>query len=450
MNLDEQQALLLMQEVFAHTGQDFFNLIVERLAEFFQVETCLISLRGEKDSIVSTLAMYSHGHLLDNIEYSLKGTPCEEAFEKRFTIYPKDVYKSFPDDDFLCSAQSYLGHCIRNVEDSSLGLLILVSSKPYQLCSNTEAVLRLFSQRIASELERIQNLHELKLLTSELHAAKIQAEEASRLKSVFLANMSHEIRSPMNVVLGFSELLQRQSLNEKSASYVQNICDSGNSLLGIINDILDLSKIEAGKLGLQKSEAVLKKSLVDIAKMLSQSAHDKGLDFYLDVTPGLPEYLLLDEPRLRQILVNFLGNAIKFTHTGYVKLKIYWHKLTGNAIKLVFEIQDTGIGIPEDQQKKIFAPFEQASGQYHSEYGGTGLGLAISLRLLEMMDGHVELESAVNSGSTFKLTLESVEITQKTCQDNTGVDLLNTRFQKAKILIVDDIELNRVTAAAVI
>lgn len=285
--------------------------------------------------------------------------------------------------------------------------------------------------------------------TRELERAKFQAESASRAKSEFLANMSHEIRTPMNAILGFSELLAEELTDSRLRQYLDAISSSGKTLLGLINDILDLSKIEAGKLEIQPSAVNPYRLLQDVQSVFTPLLEEKNIDFHIEVDPDLPEAIVLDGTRIRQILFNLVGNAIKFTQTGYVKLLVQKQFLEEDSSRLHLEIavKDTGIGIPEADQQRIFEAFQQQQGQSNREYGGTGLGLAITRRLVEAMEGKILLESTPDQGSTFTVDFPSVAVAAMHAAPQ-GVPHQEAKpeelvFQKAKVLLVDDIPLNR-------
>jgi signal transduction histidine kinase/DNA-binding NarL/FixJ family response regulator len=303
----------------------------------------------------------------------------------------------------------------------------------------------LLEQTVKDRTIKLQDtIAQMKIEVETRLRAEQEAIKANKSKSQFLANMSHEIRTPLNSIIGFSELLKKDLTQEKHKNYLQTIVGSGKTLLILINDILDLSKIEAGKLDLQYANISLRTLLQEMHLSFNQSIQAKGLSFHCDVDPDLPETLIIDEVRLRQILFNLIGNAVKFTNMGSVKI-VARKGCTDDIdkINLIIGVHDTGVGVPKDQQRIIFDAFRQQDGQKISEYGGTGLGLAITKRLIEMMNGTISVHSEINKGSVFQFELPDVAVTsEKTSEpmpnsDNNDIDQIT--FADAKILVVDDV-----------
>jgi len=292
----------------------------------------------------------------------------------------------------------------------------------------------------SENIDLTQNL-EKKVLhrTEELKKATEKAEKATNAKSDFLAKMSHEIRTPMNAVIGLSRLTLKTSLDTKQKDYVDKILDSGESLLGLINDILDFSKIEAGKLTIENKSFEVHKLLRRAVNLSAINAHTKGLELITDIDPNIPPVLIGDPLRLQQIIVNLVNNAVKFTQTGAVCIKMEIKYEIDSKITLLCSVIDTGIGMNQEQQSRMFKTFSQADESVTRKYGGTGLGLAICKQLCELMGGEIGLQSELGDGSTFYFTVE----VQK-CEQKSVVQTINkATVAKLKVLVVDDMSLAR-------
>ncbi len=283
---------------------------------------------------------------------------------------------------------------------------------------------------------------------SELKKALVQAEDANKAKSEFLANLSHEIRTPMNAVVGFTELLDSLVTDKKQKNYLEAIKSGSAGLLTIINDILDLSMIEAGKLKLQYEPVKPRMIIDEIRNIFSMDLSRKGLDFIVEINPELPEYLMMDEVRLRQVLLNLVGNALKFTDQGFIKISIQQTPVTRTEddhgmLDIKISVEDTGVGIPEGEHRCIFEAFTQHAGQNTKKFGGTGLGLAICKRLMEMLKGDISVVSDKNKGSCFNVNFYNIKIAEASrVRSHIEHDPVEIAFNPATILAVDDVKTN--------
>ena len=298
----------------------------------------------------------------------------------------------------------------------------------------------LFSSHLLKYMERealiftIIDIEDIKRIHSELEEAKEKAEDATKAKSEFLANMSHEIRTPMNAILGLNDLLKKTEMSGKQRDYVDKVGRSATNLLGIINDILDFSKIESGKMDIEYTSFNLDTVLEGLSNISGFKSAEKGIEFVIERDSLIPDYLVGDPLRLGQILLNLTNNAIKFTDKGEVLLKVSSKKIDDEEVELKFEVKDTGIGLTEEQRKKLFTAFTQADASTTRKYGGTGLGLSISKHLVNLMGGEIGVESVYGEGSNFFFVI--------TLKVGEGIERqsVTKELKGLRVMVVDDNE----------
>ena len=418
MKRQEESLRLIVEGTAAKTGRDFFESLVRYLADILQVRNAIVTQRLLSESErVSTLAVWQNGQLGDRLEYDLAGTPCGQVVAGEVVYVPQRVQTLYPDDAGLAalSATSYLGIPLIDAAAQVIGHLAVADDKPMVEDYTRELILRIFAARAAAELERQQT-------EDALRQARETADAANQAKSTFLANMSHELRTPLNTIIGFAQLITRDcQLEAQAQDYLTIISRSGEHLLALINDVLEMSKIEAGRIALQVTTFDLTYLLDSLEAMLALQSEAKGLSLSFDCDPALPTYIATDEGKLRQVLINLLCNAIKFTETGEVRLRVRGlpsasadpaAAATAATGALEFAVIDTGPGIAAEDINRLFEPFMQsAAGLRWSATGsgrlqqGSGLGLPISQQFVRLMGGELTLETSLDQGSTFSFVL---------------------------------------------
>jgi PAS domain S-box-containing protein len=360
-------------------------------------------------------------------------TPEELLGKNDFDFYPREVATTFYEDEqrVIRSGQAEV-----NREEAGLD-----SQGNASQIMTTQVPLRDKNGRVTGLVGIGRDITHLKKVQEEMQNAREAAEAASRAKSEFLANMSHEIRTPLNGVMGMTDLALETDLTQEQREYLETVKMSGDSLLTVINDILDFSKIEAGKIDLEALDFDLRDSLESTLKTLAVRADEKGLELLCEVAPEVPEVVRGDSSRLRQIVVNLVGNAIKFTDSGEIAVKVQVEARDGTECVCRFTVADTGVGIPEDKRELIFKPFSQADTSTTRKYGGTGLGLTISTRLVQMMGGKIWVESEVGRGSQFHFTVRLEAADAK--EIKLGTIAPPEFLRSVKVLVVDDNRTNR-------
>lgn len=391
--------------------ENFLKSIILYISEVLGITYAMMEEILPDGKIRRIIGSAESGEVLYSEESLSEKNIGSQIIGNKYIIYHKNALSEFPEDSLLenLKIESYAGIPLWNSNRESIGQIAVLGKEPISKPELVESILKIAAVRASHEMERIKARDDLEQRirerTEELNKAKEQADSATKAKSEFLANMSHEIRTPLNAVLGFTALLARGPLTEVQKEHLKNLSSAADILLQLINDIIDFSKIEAGKLELEKAEFNLGEVCRKISSIFAFKAQEKGLELVFYLKNNVPLHLIGDSLRLEELLLNILGNAVKFTEKGSIVLQIGLEEETESDALIYFSIKDTGIGMTEEQRKKLFTAFTQADSSTTRKFGGTGLGLTISKKLAHLMGGDIWVQSKFGRGSTFRFTV---------------------------------------------
>lgn len=420
-------------------GSRFFDDLVENLATALGVRYALVGeLNPSAEGWVDALSFWTGEGFSDIFSYALSGSPCENTIGRRLCYVPQGASARFPRDTLLAEygIEGYLGVSIVGSGGRPVGLLAALDTEPIS-DRNAVSVVSIFAARAGAELERLHAERSIRV-------AQSAAKSALLAKTQFLASMSHELRTPMNGIIGMTGLLLDTDLDDEQRDYCRVVRESSEALLTMVNGILDFSRAESGDLALESIEFSLVSVIEDVIELYASEAHSKGLELIHFVDPELPQIVRGDPGRLRQVLGHLLENAVKFTERGEVVVDARPDSALASehdTVGIRIEVRDTGCGIPEDRQERLFGTFERGDGSLTQRQRGTGLGLALAKRLVELMHGEIGVRSEKSRGSTFWFTVKC-DRSEKPAPLPRG--LLSAAMSGRRVLCVDDSRIQRV------
>jgi len=411
----------ILADVESLRGRDFISRIAPLLAEVIKADYVLIGRLEHDAAHVRSLCVTKGTQIIDNFRYSLAGTPCQNVTDDRICVYTNDVCRVFPEDALLAEmgVQGYLGAPLHGAEGGVMGVLVALYEQPIVAPQIVETLFSLFAGRIAAEilsmeaqaaleqeLDKSQKLQEqYQLLARQERDARHRAQKANRVKSAFVANMSHEVKTPMNAMLAFCQMLLKSELNQSQRLQVQNMLDAGQQLMTMLNDVLELSRLEDGIFELPENEVRSHSLLDNVIEQAASQLLQKPVKLSYSINPSVPPKLVLSEYHVQKVVTNLLSNAVKFTMLGDIHVGVNFSQTDGDTGALTLVVADTGTGIDPQFIDELFEPFTQQNVSHTRDFGGAGLGLHLAHKLTASMGGTIEVESVVGQGSVFTVHL---------------------------------------------
>lgn len=411
----------ILASVESLRGRDFISRITPLLAEVIKADYVLIGRLESDGQSVRSLCVSQGERIVDNVSYSLAGTPCQHVSNDSICVYPRDVCQLFPEDKLLVDmgVQAYLGAPLHNANREVMGVLVALYESPIIDARHIENLFSLFAGRIAAEilsmesqaaleqeLEKSRKLQEqYQLLARQERDARQRAQKANRVKSAFVANMSHEVKTPMNAMLAFCQMLLKSDLSQSQRLQVQNMLDAGQQLMTMLNDVLELSRLEDGVFELPENEVRSHSLLDNVVEQTASQLLQKPVKLSYSITPAVPPKLILSEYHIQKVVTNLLSNAVKFTVLGDIHVGVNFSQTDTDTGELTVVVGDTGKGIDPHFIDELFEPFTQQNMSHTRDFGGAGLGLHLAHKLISAMGGTIDVESVVGQGSVFTVHL---------------------------------------------